>query len=96
MSFHRKPVPLRFTPEKPVEMHFHDQDETWIVMGGKAVAHMGDRDGARTDFEIEEGDVWMVEAGVEHGCDPAAGGVCIFPFFGTRAEGSHEPGHYYW
>ena len=37
----------------------------------------------------------LVEAGVEHGCDPYEEGVKIFPFPGTFPEGSHELGHYY-
>ena len=94
MPVFRKPKPIRFTPDKPVEMHFHDHDETWIIMGGKAVAHMVDRDGTKKDFDLEEGDIWMVEAGVDHGCDPV-GEVLIFPFAGTIPEGSHKPGHYY-
>lgn len=40
MPVFKKPEPLRFTPDNPVEMHFHDSDETWIMMGGKAIAHM--------------------------------------------------------
>ena len=95
MPLYRKPEPIRFTPEHPVAMHFHDSDETWLVMRGKALAHMVDREGNRKDFEIEEGDVWMVEAGVEHGCDPVTDEVLIFPFMGTIPEGSHPPGHYY-
>ena len=95
MAVFKKPKPICFTPAKPVEMHFHDHDETWIMMGGKAQAHMVDRDGTRKDFELEEGDIWMVEAGVEHGCDPLTNEVLIFPFSGSLPEGSHKPGHYY-
>jgi hypothetical protein len=95
MPLYKNPQPIRFTPQHPVEMHFHDSDETWIMMGGKAMAHMVDRQGDRRDFEIEAGDIWMVEAGVEHGCDPITEEVLIFPFMGTIPEGSHPPGHYY-
>ena len=95
MSVYKQPKPLRFTPAKPVEMHFHDYDETWIMMGGKAMAHMVDREGNKEDFELAEGDIWMVEAGVDHGCDAITDEVLIFPFPGTIPEGSHEPGHYY-
>ena len=56
---------------------------------------MIDRDGARPEFVLEEGDVWMVEAGVEHGFRPLGGGVLIFPFPGTMPVGSHKLGHYY-
>lgn len=95
MPVFRKPKPIRFTPERPVEMHFHDSDETWIMMGGRATAHMVARDGRKSDFVLEEGDIWMVEAGVEHGCDAITDEVLIFPFMGTIPEGSHAPGHYY-
>jgi len=95
MPVYKKPQPFRFTRGNPVEMHFHDSDETWIMMGGKAMAHMVDREGNRSDFELEEGDIWMVEAGIEHGCDPITDEVLIFPFMGTLPEGSHKPGHYY-
>ena len=65
-------------------------------MGGKAKAYMVDREGNKSEFMLEQGDVWMVEAGIEHGCDPIGDeGVLIFPFPGTLPEGSHEPGHYY-
>ena len=95
MALYRKPQPLRFTPASPVEMHFHDHDETWIMMGGKGIATMIDRDGETTEFEIEDGDIWMVEAGVEHGVMPTTDELLIFPFNGTVPMGSHEPGHYY-
>ena len=80
MPVFKQPKPLKFTPDSPVEMHFHDSDETWIMMGGRGMAHMVDRDGKRMDFELEEGDIWMIEAGVDHGCDPITDEVRIFPF----------------
>jgi len=95
MTFFTKPQPLRFMPESPVEMHFHDHDETWIMMGGKGIATMIDRDGKKTEFEVEDGDIWMVEAGVEHGVMPTTDELLIFPFAGTIPMGSHKPGHYY-
>ncbi|MDP7447728.1 MAG: cupin domain-containing protein, partial [Candidatus Latescibacteria bacterium] len=79
----------------PVEKHFHDHDETWIVTRGKCTAFMVDLEGVESEFPLEAGDVWMVEAGVEHGCDPLDGGVWIFPLNGSLPEGSHKPGHYY-
>jgi hypothetical protein len=95
MPVYRKPKPFRFTPEKPVEKHFHDHDETWIMMAGRCKAFMIDRDGHRSEFVLEAGDIWMVEAGIEHGCDPLDDGCQIFPFAGTIPQGSHQPGHYY-
>ena len=96
MPVYKKPAPIHFTTDRPVEKHFHDHDETWIVMGGKCRAFMIDRDGEESEFILEEGDIWMVETGIEHGCDPLGEeGVRIFPFSGTIPEGSHQPGHYY-
>jgi oxalate decarboxylase/phosphoglucose isomerase-like protein (cupin superfamily) len=95
MPVYKRPKPFDFIRENPVEMHFHDHDETWVIMGGQAKALMVDRDGKRSEFVLEEGDIWMVEAGVEHGCEPLGKGVLIFPFAGTIPEGSHKPGHYY-
>ncbi|HPO10908.1 MAG TPA: hypothetical protein PLZ55_19675 [bacterium] len=96
MPVYKNPQPNHFTRENPVEKHFHDHDETWIIMGGKANAYRIDRDGTRSEFLLEKGDIWMVEAGIEHGCDPIGEeGVDIFPFPGTIPEGSHKPGHYY-
>jgi mannose-6-phosphate isomerase-like protein (cupin superfamily) len=94
MVLYRNPHPIRFTSEDPVEKHFHDYDETWFVMEGKAKAFMVDRDGEYSEFVINEGDIWMVEAGVEHGCVPQDQ-VAIFPVPGTMPQGAHEPGHYY-
>lgn len=96
MPLYRQPQAIHFTPENPVEKHFHDHDETWVVTAGHARAYMVDRNGVSGEFELEAGDIWMVEAGIEHGCDPTGDeGVHIFPFAGTIPEGSHKPGHYY-
>ncbi len=95
MPVYKQPQAIHFTPENPVEKHFHDHDETWVVAGGRCKAFMIDHAGNHEEFVLEAGDIWMVEAGVEHGCEPAEGGVDIFPFPGTIPEGSHAPGHYY-
>lgn len=95
MPLYRSPKPIQFSPSQPVEKHFHDHDETWLIVSGSCRAFMIDRDGVSAQFELSAGDVWMVEAGVEHGCDPLGDGVSIFPFPGTIPVGSHEPGHYY-
>ena len=95
MPVYRKPTPILFTAASPVEKHFHDHDETWLVVAGSCRAFMVDRSGASSEFELAAGDVWMVEAGVEHGCEPLGDGVSIFPFPGTIPVGSHAPGHYY-
>lgn len=95
MPVFKKPAGFLFEESTPVEMHFHDEDETWVIQAGSCRARMVDREGEETIFALEAGDIWMVEAGVMHGCKPHEGGCRIFPFFGTIPEGSHEPGHYY-
>jgi hypothetical protein len=95
MTVYKQPKPGVFTSTQPVEKHFHDHDETWVIMGGKCKAFMVGRDGSREEFLLAEGDIWMIEAGVEHGCEPLEEGCKIFPFPGTIPEGSHKPGHYY-
>jgi len=94
LTLYKNPKPLRFTSRNPVEKHFHDHDETWFIMGGRAIGFMVDRSGEYSEFLLEEGDIWMVEAGVEHGCRPMDE-VLIFPLAGTIPEGSHKPGHYH-
>ncbi len=95
MPVFKQPQPIRFTRETPVEMHFHDHDETWVMMGGRALVRARWRDGKREEFVLEPGDIWMVEAGVEHGCEAIDDELLIFPFAGTIPEGAHRPGHYY-
>ncbi len=95
MPVYKQYEPIHFSVNNPVEKHFHDHDETWVITAGKCTAFMVGLDGNRTEFALEKGDVWMVETGVEHGCDPLDDGVWIFPFPGTIPAGSHEPGHYY-
>ena len=94
MTLYRDPKPFKFTKDNPVELHFHDHDETWYIMGGKGRATMVDRSGQRSEFMLGENDIWMVEAGVEHGCEPLPE-ISIFPVPGTIPKGSHTPGHYY-
>jgi mannose-6-phosphate isomerase-like protein (cupin superfamily) len=55
MPVFKQPKPIKFTPQTPVEMHFHDHDETWVVMGGRARAHAVGRDGKREEFVLEAG-----------------------------------------
>lgn len=95
MAVYRQWKALEFTKDTPVEMHFHDHDETWIITQGRCRAYSIDQDGKREEFDLEAGDIWMVEAGVEHGCDPGEEGCSIFPFPGTLPDGCHKPGHYY-
>jgi Cupin domain len=83
------------------EKHFHDSDETWVVLAGRGTAYWIDHEGNREEFELEAGDVWLVPAGYEHGSDGIADSGAnsadfkINVFFGTEAPGSHEVGHYY-
>lgn len=87
--------PNIFTPARPIEKHFHDHDETWVVMEGRATAYMIDREGNRREFEIEAGDIWMIEVGWEHGADPITPEFKLISFPGTRPEGAQPLGHYY-
>ena len=84
-----------FTPDRPVEKHFHDHDETWVVLEGKANAYMIDRGGKREEFVLEEGDCWMIEVGVEHGANPISPELKLIYIHGVRPPGGHTPGHYY-
>jgi len=96
MPVYKKPEAFHYSPDSPIDIHFHDYDETWIVTRGRCDAFMVDRDGARAEFPLEEGDVWMVEAGTQHGCKPLPpDGVDFIPVSGTIPVGSHEPGHYH-
>src|SRR5688572_16511800 len=56
-------------PVTDVEKHFHDYDETWMVLGGHGVAYWIDHNNNREEFVLEEGDVWLIPAGYEHGSD---------------------------
>ncbi|MCC5875618.1 MAG: cupin domain-containing protein [Candidatus Sumerlaeia bacterium] len=78
------------------EKHFHDYDETWLILKGKGNGYWIDHQGQRVDFELEGGDVWMIPAGYEHGSDgPNSDDFEITVFLGTMPTGSHAPGHYY-
>lgn len=83
------------------EKHFHDADETWVVLEGRGTSYWIDHDGKREEFELEAGDVWMIPAGYEHGSNGIGDSGVNSPdfrinaFIGTEAAGSHEFGHYY-
>jgi len=78
------------------EKHFHDHDETWIILRGTGIGFWIDHEGARKEFNLEEGDVWMIPAGFEHGSvDCNSSDFQITTFNGTLAPGSHQPKHYY-
>lgn len=83
------------------EKHFHDHDETWLILSGEGCTYWIDHTGQREDFEVTAGDVWMIPAGYEHGSDgwPDTGrnseDFSIEVFNGSLPLGSHTPGHYY-
>ncbi|MDA0839089.1 MAG: zinc-binding dehydrogenase [Planctomycetota bacterium] len=78
------------------EKHFHDHDETWIIVSGTGTSYWIDQEGHREDFVLEENDIWMIPAGFEHGSDgPNSEDFQISVFNGTQPPGSHQPGHYY-
>lgn len=95
MAIYKNPQPHYWKPGEEVEKHFHDHDETWVIMDGSARAYMIAPNGQYHEFILEKGDIWMVEAGVEHGCVALENGVAIFPFPGTIPEGAQPYGHYY-
>ena len=78
------------------EKHFHDHDETWLILTGRGTAYWIDHHGGRENFALEAGDVWMIPAGYEHGTDgPNSDDFTISVFDGTEAPGCHKPAHYY-
>jgi uncharacterized protein YjlB len=79
-----------------VEKHFHDHDETWIVVRGSATGFSIDHAGNREEFLLEAGDVWLIPAGHEHGIVGSTAKDLAITFHpGTIPEGSHEPSHYH-
>lgn len=83
-------------PVTDVEKHFHDYDETWLVLGGRGTAYWIDHEGKREEFILEDGDIWMIPAGYEHGsAGPNSPDFKLAVFNGTLPPGSHEPGHLY-
>ena len=78
------------------EKHFHDHDETWIILKGKGIGFWINHTGNCEEFELEAGDVWMIPAGYEHGSvDCNSDDFNIAVFNGTYAPGAHKPKHYY-
>lgn len=83
------------------EKHFHDHDETWVILQGKGTGYWINRTGKRKEFELEAGDVWMIPVGYEHGSDgfedtgKNSNDFMIAIFSATQPEGSHKPGHYH-
>lgn len=88
-------------PLPDCEKHFHDTDETWVVLGGQGTGYWIDHEGRREDFDLEAGDVWMIPAGYEHGSDGIGESgknstdFTINVFIGTEPPDSQEFGHYY-
>jgi hypothetical protein len=84
-----------------VEKHFHDCDETWLILDGSGTGYWIDHDGTREDFLLEAGDVWMIPCGYEHGSDGIEGTgrnsdeftIEILP--GTNPPGAQEFRHLY-
>ncbi|MDB4699024.1 zinc-binding dehydrogenase [Candidatus Latescibacteria bacterium] len=83
------------------EKHFHDHDETWLILKGSGTGYWIDHDGHREEFALEQDDVWMIPAGYEHGSEglPDTGknsdDFTIAVLDGTMPPGSHDKGHYY-
>jgi 2-desacetyl-2-hydroxyethyl bacteriochlorophyllide A dehydrogenase len=78
------------------EKHFHEHDETWLMLEGQAVGFWIDLDGKKELFELQAGDAWMIPAGFEHGLQGQAGeGFTISVFDGSLPPTCHKPGHYH-
>ncbi|MBT5873216.1 MAG: hypothetical protein HOH43_07330 [Candidatus Latescibacteria bacterium] len=78
------------------EKHFHDHDETWLILSGNGTGYWLDPQGHREEFYLESGDVWMVPAGYEHGSlGPNSPDFSISVVNGTLPQECHSPGHYY-
>lgn len=78
------------------EKHFHDHDETWLILKGRGTGYWIDHEGQREAFELAAGDVWMIPAGYEHGSQgPNSEDFEINVFNGTMPLGCHAMGHYY-
>ena len=60
MPVFKQPKAIHFTADNPVEKHFHDFDETWVITGGKCNAYMVDREGKREEFVLAAGDIWIL------------------------------------
>ena len=93
MTLHRGLLLSGFTMPA-CEQHFHDHDETWLILAGRGNAFLIDHDGRREDVDLQAGDVLMIPAGYEHGSE-GPNTFAMAAFNGTLAEGAHEPGHYY-
>lgn len=93
MTLHRGLLLSGFTMPA-CEQHFHDHDETWLILAGRGSAFLIDHDGRREDVELQAGDVLMIPAGYEHGSE-GPNTFAMTAFNGTLAEGAHQPGHYY-
>jgi hypothetical protein len=76
------------------EQHFHDHDETWLILAGEGSAFLIDHEGRRDDVQLRAGDVLMIPAGYEHG-SLGPNTFVMTAVNGTLAHGAHQPGHYY-
>ena len=95
MAIHKHKLQEGFSLPR-CEKHFHDHDETWIILAGTGNGFWIDYTGQRVDFLLEAGDVWMIPVGYEHGSDgPNSEDFRIAVFNGTQPIGAHRPGHYY-
>lgn len=100
MPLHKRMLQSGF-PLPVCEKHFHDHDETWAILKGRGTGYWIDPWGKREEFVLEEGDIWMIPAGYEHGTEgfketgKNSDDFKICAFNGTLPPGSHKPGHHY-
>lgn len=73
---------FRVEPGGRMDRHYHDCDEYWLVVGGRARVLVGDR-----TYDVSKGDIVCIETGVEHDV------VGVFePFEAFWFEGATPPG----
>ncbi len=79
-----------FTPEHPVERHFHDCDETWVIIEGTAQARLTTPSGKVDEFVLEAGDIWMIYAGEDHEAMPLTPVFKLVGISGTLPPDARE------
>jgi mannose-6-phosphate isomerase-like protein (cupin superfamily) len=83
-----KGSPYTYQKSTPFDRHFHDCDEYWIVLSGKARVSSEDR-----EYDVGAGDCVATGMGWHHdvlSCDPA--GIRAI-YFETELEGRMRGGH---
>ena len=61
---------FHITPDRPTEMHYHDNDEYWLFTGGETTVTLRLEDGTSKESEIAPNTLIVTPRGVEHGHVP--------------------------